>query len=269
MATVEADQEHDFSIVAEVEFERKQLLEEADALLVEITKASRRATDGELAWFNSQLRWSERQTREELRRMSNVLRLRGIAGSPADRAAASVEAEVAATVLAKEQPKLQAKIDELTAKLRSLDADARLSAKRQADQAEAVEGLRALAPQHIREAVQHRESELAHGIGKRLSDVEIRLNEIECCLTPDKYPDEASWLETLERSCRDAVERVLTGQFIRRRKSDKWPAIQAELQAERARLLVERDQLKAEISRLEALIREQLDYYTRGEKDDQ
>jgi hypothetical protein len=65
----------------------------------------------------------------------------------------------------------------------------------------------------------------------------------------------------LERSCRDAVEQVLAGQFIRRRKSEKWPAIQAELQAERERLQVERDELKAEFARLETAIREQLDFY--------
>jgi hypothetical protein len=258
----QVENEHDaFSHVREIELSQRDAIEEADQVLAEIVRANRRATSGELAYFQSELRWDERQVKNELRRMGNVVRDRAIAGTASDRAAAQAEAEVADGILQREGVKVAGKIAELQAKLSAMERDSKLSSQRVVDQAEAIERLRNNSPQHIRDGVRHRENELAHGIGRQLSDAETRLNEIDCCLDPSRYPSEATWLETLERSCRDAVEQVLAGQFIRRRKSEKWPAIQAELEAERERLQVERDELKAEIAGQEQEIRKALDFY--------
>jgi cold shock CspA family protein len=247
----QVDDERDdaFSHVKEIELSRNDAILEADQVLAEIVRANRRPTAGELTYFQSELRWDERQVKAELRRMSNVLRLRGIAGSPADREAASAEADTAAAVLAKEQPKLQAKIDELQAKLRSLDADARLSAKRQADQAEAVEQLRTLCPAHIRESVRQAISEINATIGRAILDGEIRHTELSCCLDPSRYRGlngPQDYLESLGRSFPAAVTVGLAGRYLRRSLSPEWPAIREAAEAELAELTTKLVELRSQ-----------------------
>jgi cold shock CspA family protein len=267
---VDDEREDAFSHVKEIELSRNDAILEADQVLAEIVRANRRATAGELAYFQSELRWDERQVKSELRRMGNVLRDRAIAGTASDRAAAQAEAEVADGILQREGVKVAAKITELQSKLASMERDAKLSAQRVADQAEAVERLRNNAPEHIRQAVRHRENELTHGAGRQLSDAEIRHNELCCNLDPSRYPTEAAYLESLRMSCREAIEDYLAGSFRRFRLSQDWPSIRVKLEAERDRLTSEIAKLKAEIAEQEAAIREQLDYYTKkGDKHDQ
>ena len=262
---VDDDREAAFSHVREIELSRQEAIQEADGVLAEIVRAGRRATLGELSYFAQSLRWDERTVRQEIRRMMNVVRDRAIAGSAHDRAAAQAEAETAAGILQREGVKVAAKIAELTGKLAAMERDAKLSSQRVADQAEAVLRLRQNAPQHVRDQVQDRECELSRTIGQRLADCEIRINELDCNLDPSKYRNKESWLQALERSRRDAVEQVLTGQFISRKPSSQWPAIQAEMEAEREGLAGEIAKLKATIAAREAEIRKALDHYAAGD----
>lgn len=265
MATATAtDRDERFNFVAEIAAERAEKILDADSILEEIVRADRRASVAELGWFSSELHWNETTVRAEIRRMGNVLRLRSIAGSPANREAASQEAEVAVGILSKEGPKISDQIDKLTAKLSGLERDARLSAKRVEDQQQAVEQLRALAPESVREAVRHRQSELDHSVGRALHDAHGRQNELACCLDETRYPSKSAWLEQLQRSARDATQIVQQGGYQKVELSAKWPAIRVAMAAELAELNEKIPQLEAELAERTAAINSGLDFYARG-----
>ena len=271
VADIEDQDERDdaYCHVKEIELSRNDAIEEADRVLAEIVRANRRATSGELAYFQSELRWDERQVKNELRRMGNVLRDRAIAGTASDRAAAQAEAEVADGILQREGVKVAAKIAELQSKLASMERDAKLSAQRVADQDQAVERLRNNAPEHIRQVVRDRENELTHGIGRQLSDAQGRANELRCCLDETKYPSKSEWLDQLRRSAREATQIARQGGYQKIELSDQWPAVRSAMEAELQALNEQIPKLEAELAERTAAIREQLDYYTKGEKHDQ
>lgn len=263
MAIAELDNER-FSYVAEIALDRAEKIADADQILEEIVRADRRPTAAELGWFSSELHWNEMQVRAELRRMGNVLRLRSIAGTPSDRAAASQEAEVAAAVLAKEGPKISDQIDKLAGKLSGLERDARLSAKRVEDQQSAVTQLREHCPEHIREVVRERQNELDHSTGRALLDAKVRQNELDCCLDESRYPSKAAWLEQIQRSAREATKIITQGGYQKVELSDRWPSVRASMEAELAELNEQIPQLEAALAERTAAIQSGLDFYSQG-----
>lgn len=218
---------------------------EADELLRQITVDNRQPAYPEFVFFQK-LGWNEKTVRDQLRRMHNVVRLQAVAGTPDDRLAAQNEADTSAEVLAKESPKLAAKIVELQSKLEGFHRDARLSEKRVADQTAAVQQLKELVPQNVSAQVNAERSVIEHSIGQILRDAEIRVNELECCLTPAKYPDEKTWLETLQRSFRDAVEDVVSNRIMVRKLSPAWPSIRVAIENELIELQAKLVDMRAE-----------------------
>lgn len=253
-----------FEFVNDVAADFREEVDIADGLLREITTANRRATPAEYVYFARNLSWDEAKVKDELRRMSSVLRLESIAGRPEDREAASIEATTAEQVLAKESPKITEQIEKLQAKLRSIEADARLGRKRCEEQAEACRQLRALAPQHVRDAVRSAVQLLDNTAMRWILDAEVRANELECCLTPSRYPSEDAYLESLERSAHDAVVRVVTNNTFRRRLSAEWSTIKASMEAELAELRSELETKRADYNEKLAAIEKPLDHYAQG-----
>jgi len=176
------------------------------------------------------------RVRDQLRRMHGVLRLQAIAGTAADRQAAQDERTTSADVLAKEQPKLTAKIAELQSRLETMQRDARLSQKRAEDQFEAVRQLRELVPQHIRDSVNHAVSAISNTLGRAIGDAGVRVNELQCCLDPSRYRNETAYLESLRRSFRDAIVDHIEGRSLSFRLSPEWPTIRSAIVTELAEL---------------------------------
>jgi hypothetical protein len=238
--------EQDYSPALEVAELHRERVIEADDLLREICRANRRPTFAELTFFNRECGWNEQRVQQENRRMGNVLRFQSESGSSADREAAAQEAATAAVILEKEGPKLAAKIEELQAKLNGLERDQRLSAKRCEEQSQAVQRLRELVPEHIAGAVRSEVSRIESTIGREILDSEIRINELQCCLDPSRYRDEAIYLESLKRSFPDAITEIVEGRILRRKLSPAWPAIREGIQAELAELMPRVETLKVQ-----------------------
>jgi hypothetical protein len=221
-----------YTLAKDIAADHNEAIEDADSLLVEIVEENRRPALAELTYFARHVGWDEQQVREQVRRMGSVLRFKAIAGSDDDRAAAQREATTAAEVLAKEGPKVEAKITELQAKLRSLESDARLSEKRVSEQAEAVNQLRELCPAHIAAKVREAVNIIEHSLGREISDCEGRINLLRCCLTPSLFKDQATYLEALSRSFPAAITKGMQGSYIKRSFSAEWPSIRAAFEAE-------------------------------------
>lgn len=236
----------------------------ADALLCEIVQANRQPNYSELVYFQKHLNWDESAVKRERRRVSNVLRDKSIAGSPADRQAAIQEAATASDVLAKEGPKVAEQIAKLESKLRSMESDAKLSAKRCEDQALAVERLRGLCPQHIADSVRHRRSQLDHSLGREIADINSRVHELQCCLTPEKYPTPQEHIESLHRSFPDAVLITVSGGWQKKSLSPAWPSIRTELETELAELTAKLEPLRERYAVELAAIEAPLNYYANG-----
>ncbi len=221
----------EYSLAAEVADSHRSDLGEADVLLREIVQANRRPSYPESVFFQK-LGWSDATVTNQLRRVNNVLRLQAIAGSVTDREAATTEAATAAKVAETELPKLQLKREKLEAEERRIATERDRSVKRVFEQTEAVVALRALVPQHIHDQVNADVNLIKSSIGRQIADAEVRVQELECCLSPGRYPNENAYLEMLHRSCRAAVLVGDVNRILKRKLSPEWPQIRLEIEAE-------------------------------------
>lgn len=250
-----------FSLANEIADRHKGYIEEADELLREISQADRRPTFAETTFFNRECGWNERAMNDQLRRMNQVLRYKAIAGSSADREALALEAKTAAEIAAKEVPKHRAKAEEHTSKADAFEKDARLAQKRFDESNEGALQLRELVPEHIAGEVRSEVARIESTIGQEMRDAEIRLNELQACLSPEKYRDESYYLESLQRSFRNAVTVITEGKILRRILSPEWPAIKAGIQSELAELKPRIETLKAQRAEMIEQAELPLNYY--------
>ncbi len=255
-----------YSVAGEISDRHTGYLEEAEILLREINRAGRLPTFAELTFFKRECGWDQRAVNDQIRRVNSVLRFTAIAGSSADRKATSKEAATAADILEKEGPKLAAKIQELQAKLNGLERDARLSAKRCEEQSEAVQRLRELIPEHIAGVVRINIGNIEATIGREMHDAETRLSELQACLSPEKYRAESYYLESLQRSFRNAVTVITENNVNRRVLSPEWPAIKAGIQTELAELKPRIESLRSQRAEMIEAAEQPLNYYADGAK---
>lgn len=235
-------------------------LQSADRFLMELKLADRPPTRAEYVYFLRELGWDEVEVRTQLRRIGSVLRHKAIAGSVADREAAIVEAEKAAAAHKKHSEKLEAEIKKLTSQLRVLEDDKRLSQQRVDQQAAAVQALRDIAPDHIKQKHNQLKREAKETIGKELSDKKIRLNEIECCLDRNRFPDVHAYFECVKRSYPEAIEyQELWPDRLQFTKA--WPEIKERIEAELDELRPEVEQLEAELAEKLEAAQSELDWY--------
>ena len=189
------------------------------------------------------------------------MRFQAIAGTSGDREAAIVERNKSADIAQKELPKLQAKIEALQKQTDMLERDARLSSKRVDEQSTAVDHLKKLCPQNLVESVRHSVTAIEHSIGQQLREFEGRSNELSCCLDKSRYETEESYLESLRRSFREAVEIIITGKYQTLSLSAQWPAIKADIESELANLRKNLEPLRLQYSAAIAAAELPLNFY--------
>jgi hypothetical protein len=251
----------DFSPALEVAELYREKIIEADDLLREICQANRRPTFAELTFFHRECGWDEKRVQQELRRMGNVIRLQAVAGSASDREALAKETETTSKLFESEAPKIIEKRDKLQKQLDALERDARQAQKRFDDSNDAVRRLRELPSEHIGASVRAEVSRIESTIGREILDSEIRINELQCCLDPSKYRDEAMYLESLKRSFPDAITEIVEGRILRRRLSPQWPAIREGIQAELAELMPRVETLKTQRAEMLEVAERPLNWY--------
>lgn len=249
------------SLADEILKSRRVDVEEAESLLAALVNESRKPTRAESAYFQARLNWDEKAVAAQVRRMSKVLHFKSIAGTAADRQATLEQAEAAKTALAKEGAKLQDAIAKAEAKLRQLEADASLAAKRGEDQAQAVLTLRQLVPEHIAEDVRDQQTELDFGLGRELSDAEMRERQLRACLDRSLHRSDADHIECVQRVDRAAVVVGSRGGFLARGFSAEWPDIKVAMEAELLELTTTIAELRSRIAQRQSEIDASRDYY--------
>mgnify|MGYP003667664809 CR=1 FL=1 len=208
-------------------------LEEAEMLLSDRARRNEKFTAADYV-FLSRVGWDQKKAHDEYRRVTQALNQQAIAGSPADREAALLESQTAAEIHAKESPKLEARISELTAKLNGLERDQRLSQKRVEQQREAVVKCREFVPLYVRQSVDAaRTNLLTSGSGKALRDAEARRHELVCTLNVGGiYDRQEKHIDTLSRLLPVAVAQTVQGRMISYRYSDQWAGLKADAERE-------------------------------------
>jgi len=254
-----------FSFASEVAESHSMDCSQADELLRTIVQENRKPNYAEAVFFQQKMGWDSVRVNDQYRRMNSVLRLQAVCGSLADRQAAQDECKTSADVLAKEEPKLEAKVAELQSKLEGLRRDARLSARRCEEQTQAVRQLRELIPQHILLHVQAAVATIADTLRRDVLDAESRIQEIQCCITPSKYANENSYLEALRRSFREAITDHVEGHSLSFRLSTAWPGIRNAIEAELSALQSRLPDMKAEYTAAIEAAEAPLDYYSSGQ----
>ncbi len=242
----------------ELQETRMQDCIESEEILERLVNESRKPTPAERAYFLSRMGWDEKATSAQVRRMGAVLSLKRIAGTAADRDAMAQQAITARTTLEKEGAKLREQIAKAEAKLRELESDATRSERRSQEQVEAVAKLRSFAPVAIAEDVRLKQAELDFGLGRELSDAEMRERQLRACIDRKLHQSDADHLDCVERSERSAVMRGRDRKVF----SPAWPEIKAAMEAEVAELAPKIDELKKQIAHRQAEIDQGLDYYS-------
>ena len=243
---------------------------EAEQLLFEVCREGR--TDlltSERAFVAREMGWDDGEVRRQLRRVNSVVRLQGIAGRPEDREATLTECQVATDLLAKEGPKMETKIQELTAQLNGLRRDATTAQKRADAQAEAVQQLRQVCPQDIREQVQRSVKAVEAGIGQDLRTAKARHHELKCILNLDNvYESVQKHIEFGLRTLLPAAvtQTVDAGRMIRHAYSTEWPTLKAEHELEFAELSDQLPELQTEFDEAIRQAEQPLDYFSTNQE---
>lgn len=242
---------------------------DVEQLLIEVVQSGRtELLTSERAYVAREMGWDEVELKRQLRRVANILRLRAIAGSPADREAALTECQVSADLLTKEEPKILAKIQELQVKLSGLQRDASTAQKRVTAQAEAVQQLRQFVPPDVKEKVQQAVKAVEAGIGQDLRNAQARHHELKCILNPSLYESQDAYLEFgLKNLLPAAVTAVTDGNMIRRRFSPEWPALKEAAETEFRELAERLPTMQAEYDAAIEQAESGLDFYANGSND--
>lgn len=244
------------------DFEEESIV--ADGLLSEIVEQGRAPTHPEKVYFAKHLRWDEREVGRQLTRMAAVIRDLRIAGSKADRDAATKEAQASAKVLEKEGPKIAEQIEKLQAQLRGFERDAQLSAKRVEEQEAAVVRLRELTPVHVVDRVRIERERLTEGIWREIENTKSRISEIESVFDPSKHQGGESgflYLEAVARVNHEAVVWIDSKPYRKRALSPAWAGIKRGLEKELLELRKKLEKLTPQYAAEVAKIEESLDFY--------
>ena len=111
-------------IISDMAWECRRDHEIADKMLAEIVTAKRNPSFAEQTFFKGRCGWSDREQQLQVNRMSSILRYKDIAGSAAERSAASAEQVRSHEILATEGTKLDAQIAKLSEQKDSLERNA-------------------------------------------------------------------------------------------------------------------------------------------------
>jgi hypothetical protein len=221
---------------------------EAEQLVIEVVMEGRTEfLTSERAFLAREMGWDEKQARKELVRVRNILRLQAIAGRPEDREAALTECQTSVDLLAKQGPKIEEKIEKLRAELSGLERAASTAQKRVEAQSEAVQQLRTLCPQDIKERVQQAIRIVEAGIGQDLRTATARHRELQGILNlGNVYESPQKHLDALKFLLRSAVLEGVSSGFVTRAYSPEWPMLRSQCESEYAAICERLPQLQTE-----------------------
>ena len=171
------------------------------------------------------------------------------------------ESETAAAVAETELPKLAAKRQKIEVEENRIKRERDLSAKRVEEQTDAASKLRELCSENIAASVRSAVQTIKGSLGREIADAEVRANELRCCLSPSLYKTEGAYLESLQRSFRDAVIVESINRVIRRKLSPEWPGIKASIEAELSELHPKLAELRAQYAEQISAAELPLSYY--------
>lgn len=134
----------------------------------------------EITFLKSRLGWTDQDIRKQRTRIATVRRWQSISGTAKDREAMAQEAETAKQVYEDKAPKIEAEIEKLQQRLRSLENDRDRSAKRLGEMEEAAAKLKDvwLLPAHRRAEYLAASNAFSHGINRELMDVDAEIKYI-------------------------------------------------------------------------------------------
>jgi hypothetical protein len=235
--------------IAEITSKQKQDFERFDEILKELVESDSPPTY-EHYLYASQLGIDAPAFRAQLRRMSRVVSFQQVAGSAKDRTELLAAADDAEQLLATDGEKLLEQIATLQADYNKLESKARQLRKRCTEATRAVEELKTLVPDMVRQEYSLRKRMLQETVGVEISERETRAKYLEMLLNQQDYTDQA-WLETVRLNNHEYVgyggdrvqRRILLPAFEQAK-----PKLQAELNEIQAELVPMRKQYDGEVA---------------------
>jgi hypothetical protein len=237
------------STLSEITAKQKSDFARFDEVLRELVESGESPTY-EHYMFASQLGIDAPAFKAQLRRMNRVVSFQQVAGSAKDRTELLAAADDAEKLLATDGEKLLEQIATLQKQYDSMESKAKQLRRRHEQATNAVDELKGLVPNMVRQEYSLRKRMLQETLGREISDRETRAKYLEMLLNQQDYTDQA-WLETVRLNDHKYVgyggdrvqRRILLPAFEQAR-----PKLQAELNEIQAELVPMRKQYASEVA---------------------
>ena len=183
--------------VSELEMEYAHYFSMADEMLIAIVRENRQPTFAEATFFKGRCGWNERESQLQQNRMASILRYKAVAGTAAEREAATDELVRSAEILDHEGQKIQTEIQRLQEQFDALEKNA-TRAERVCEQIhDAVESLRNvdILRADLQAEYHGKRREFAEKDWTRLGEVGVEIQFREQMLAP--VEDDRKFIEAL------------------------------------------------------------------------
>jgi hypothetical protein len=155
------------------------------AVLTRAADANRELNPGELLELSSSMGWNQHHAQRQLKRLLKHRQLRLVAGTDADRQAASKAVDDSLRIRSVRGAEIESKIVELQKELNRLDDDVARAERRVNEMNAAKEQCRSVLPDDLTKLISKRRAAVKAELFPKIAEIEIALNECRAMLAVD------------------------------------------------------------------------------------
>jgi uncharacterized small protein (DUF1192 family) len=155
------------------------------AVLTRAADANRELNPGELLELSSSMGWNQHHAQRQLKRLLKHRQLRLVAGTDADRQAASKAVDDSLRIRSVRGAEIESKIVELQKELNRLDDDVARAERRVNEMDAAKEQCRTVLPDDLTKLISKQRAAVKAELFPKIAEIEIALNECRAMLAVD------------------------------------------------------------------------------------
>lgn len=199
-------------VASQLLINRRKLLEQAEAIIRGAVEQGRELNYSEIDFLSGEVNFDQRKIKDEMRRLSDVVRTQAIVGDSATRAKHKQNAEAAQADLVQRVPELDEQIAQLQAEKERLEKTAAGFIQREEQIAIGLERLKTLAPPLSIAKYNAKFQNLGRTVYKALNDTKAELNGYKVILSRDTNNQQD--LQDLWLHCREFMTQSTTNRHL-------------------------------------------------------
>lgn len=199
-------------VASQLLINRRKLLEQAEAIIRGAVEAGRELNYSEIDFLSGEVNFDQRKIKDEMRRLTDVVRTQAIVGDSATRAKHKQNAEAAQADLVQRVPELDEQIAQLQAEKARLEKTAADFVRREEQIAVGLERLKTLAPPLSIARYNAKRSNLDSLLMRQILDTGTELQHYQVLLAKDTNNQQD--LQDLWLHCREFMTQVNTNRQL-------------------------------------------------------